>query len=63
MVWVGRALKDHLIPTLQHGQGHLLLDQVTQSPIQPGLEDFQEGGIYFSDFYLLLFSTLNCACY
>jgi len=29
-----------------HGQGHLPLDQVAQSPIQPGLEHSQEGGIH-----------------
>jgi len=29
-----------------HGQGHLALDQVAQSPIQPGLEHFQGGGIH-----------------
>jgi len=28
------------------GQGHLPLDQVAQSPIQPGLEPCQGGGIY-----------------
>jgi len=26
-----------------HGQGHLPLDQVAQSPVQPGLEHFQGG--------------------
>jgi len=29
-----------------HGQGHLPPDQVAQSPIQPGLEHFQGGGIH-----------------
>jgi len=28
-----------------HGQGHLPLDQVGQSPIQPGLKQFQGWGI------------------
>ena len=46
MVWVGKDLKGHLIPTPLHGQGHLLLDQVAQSPIQPGLEHFQGGGTH-----------------
>jgi len=46
MVWVGKDLKGHLIPTPLHGQGHLLLDQVAQSPIQPGLEHFQGGGAF-----------------
>ena len=36
MVWVRRDLKDHLVPTPCHGQGHLPLDQLAQSPIQPG---------------------------
>lgn len=34
MAWIGRNLKDHLAP------GHLLLDQVVQNSIQPGLENF-----------------------
>ena len=29
-----------------HEQGHLPLDQVAQSPIQPGLQHFQGGGIH-----------------
>jgi len=33
MVWVGRDLIDHLVPTPCHGQGHLLLEQVAQSLI------------------------------
>jgi len=45
MVWVGRYLKDHLVPTPScHGQGHLPPDQAAQSSIQPGLEHCQEGG-------------------
>jgi len=28
MVWVERDLKDHLVPTPRHEQGHLLLDLV-----------------------------------
>jgi len=32
--------------TMLHGQGHLPLDQAAQSPIQPGLEHFQGGGIH-----------------
>ena len=31
MVWAGRDLKDHLVPTPCHKQGHLPLDQVAQS--------------------------------
>ena len=44
MVWVGKDLEDHRVPTLCHRQGHLPLDQVAHSPIQPGLEYFQGGG-------------------
>jgi len=46
MVRVGRDLKDHLVPTPCRGQGHVPLDQVAQSSIQPGLEHFQGGGIH-----------------
>jgi len=46
MVRVGRDLKDHLVPTPCHEQGHLPLDQVAQSSIQPGLEHFQGGDIH-----------------
>ena len=46
MVWVGRDLKDHLVPTPCHGQGHLPPDQVAQSPSKPGLEHFQGGDIH-----------------
>ena len=37
MAWVGRDLKDHLVQPRCHKQGHLPLDQVAQSPVQPGL--------------------------
>ena len=43
MCWVGRDLKDLPVPLPCHGQGHLPLDQVVQSPIQPGLEHCQGG--------------------
>jgi len=43
MVWVGRNFKDHLVPSPCHEQGHLPLDQVAQSSIQPGLEHCQGG--------------------
>jgi len=36
----------HLVQPPCHGQGHLPLDQVAQSPIQPGLEHCQGGGIH-----------------
>jgi len=37
------TFKDHLVQGPCHGQGHLPLDQVAQSPIQPGLEHSQGG--------------------
>jgi len=37
MVCVGGDLSDHFIPTPCYRQGHLPLDQVAHSPIQPGL--------------------------
>lgn len=40
MVWVGRDSKDHLVPTPCHGQKHLSLYHVAQSPIQPDFEHF-----------------------
>lgn len=42
MAWVGRDLKDHLVPTPLPSEGCQLqdqaLDQASQIPIQPGLE-------------------------
>jgi len=35
------TFKDHLVQSPCHEQGHLSLDQVVQSPIQPELEQFQ----------------------
>lgn len=35
------TFKNHLVQTPCHGQGHLLLDQVVQSPIHPNLEHWQ----------------------
>jgi len=40
-----KIFKDHLAQHLCHGWGHLPLNQVAQSPIQPHLEQFQEWGI------------------
>jgi len=42
------TLKIILFQAPCHGQGHLPLDQVAQSPMQPGLEHFQGGGIHSS---------------
>jgi len=46
--WFGLegTFKGHLGPTPSPWQGHLPLDQVAQSLIQPGLEHFQGGGIH-----------------
>ena len=38
VVWVGRELKDHLVPTPLPWAGTLPLDQAAQSPIRPGLD-------------------------
>ncbi|KAK4807192.1 hypothetical protein QYF61_024312 [Mycteria americana] len=40
------TFKDHLVQPTCHGQGHLSLDQVAQSLIQPDLEHFQGWGIH-----------------
>ena len=40
------TFKGHLVQPPCHGQGHLALDQVAQSPVQPGLEHFQGWGIH-----------------
>ena len=41
--WLGleATVEDHLVHPCCYGQGHLSLDQVVQSPIQPDLELFQ----------------------
>ena len=45
MVWVGRDFKIIWVQLSCYRQGHLPLDQVAQSPIQPGLTCFLGGGI------------------
>ena len=46
--WFGLegTFKDHLVQSPCNEQGHLQLDQVAQSPVQPGLECSQGWGIY-----------------
>jgi len=46
--WFGLegTFEDHLVQPPCHGLGHLPLDQAAQSPIHPGLEHFQGGGIH-----------------
>ena len=46
--WFGLegTLKIIWFQAICHGQGHLPVDQVAQSPIQPGLEHCQGGGIH-----------------
>ena len=47
MAWVGSNLSRSSSPTPQlWAWGHLSLDQVTQSLVQPDLEHFQGWGIY-----------------
>lgn len=42
----GMDLKDHLVPSPWHGQGHLLLHQAAQHFIQPGFEHWQGWDIH-----------------
>ena len=44
MVWVGRDLIDHPVPTPCPGQGPLPPDPAASSPVQPSLEHCQGGG-------------------
>ncbi|KAK4828850.1 LOW QUALITY PROTEIN: hypothetical protein QYF61_000907 [Mycteria americana] len=46
MLWIGRDLSRSSSPTPLQEQGHLQLDQVAQSPIQPDLECFQGWGLH-----------------
>lgn len=46
MFQVVMDLKDHLVPIPHRGQGHLLLEQFTQSFSHLGIEHFQWCGIH-----------------
>ena len=46
--------KGHLVQPPCNEQGHLQLDQVAQSPVQPGVECFQGWGIYHCYLYVYL---------
>jgi len=64
LVWVGSDLKDHLVPTPLPPAETPSTRPVPQSPIQPGLEHLQAGGIHkFSGQYTLkelyFYSILN----
>lgn len=48
MAWVRRDLKDHLITTPCHGQGHLSGEELAQSPNHLGLELFLHWDVHFS---------------
>lgn len=48
VAWIGRDLKDHLIPAPCPGQGHLSGEQLAQSPNHLGLEHFLVWDIHFS---------------
>lgn len=41
MGWIGRELKDCLVPTSLPWAENLPVGQVTQNPVQPGLEHLQ----------------------
>jgi len=47
MEWFGSegTFKDHLVQPPCSDQGHLPLDRIAQSPVQPDLECFQAWGI------------------
>ena len=45
MLWVEGTFRGHLAQAPCSEQGHLALDQVAQSPIQPGIECLQGWGI------------------
>ncbi|KAK4828015.1 LOW QUALITY PROTEIN: hypothetical protein QYF61_022792 [Mycteria americana] len=47
MLWTGRDLYRSSSPTPLQEQGHLQLDQVAQSPIQPDLEYLQGWGLHY----------------
>jgi len=50
------TFRGHLAKSLCSEQGHLQLDQVARSPIQPGLDCFQEWGLhYISGQYVTVF--------
>lgn len=40
MAWAGRDIIEHRVPAPCHGQSHLPLEHLPQSPIQPGLGHF-----------------------
>ena len=44
-LWLEETLKDHPVEPRCHGQGHLSLDHVTQSSVEPVFEHFQQWGI------------------
>jgi len=61
--WFGLegTFKGHLVQPPSNEQGHLQLDQVAQSPVQPGLECFQGWGIYhFSGQPIPVFHHPHC---
>ncbi|KAK4831119.1 LOW QUALITY PROTEIN: hypothetical protein QYF61_015422 [Mycteria americana] len=47
LLWIGRDLYRSSSPTPLQEQGHLQLDQVAQSPIQPDPECFQGWGLHY----------------
>jgi len=46
MAWFRRDLKDHLVPSLCHGQGCWPLGQAAKGSMQLGLEHFQRWGTH-----------------
>lgn len=58
MVWIGRDLKDNLVPSPCRGQVHLPLFQLAQYSVQRGLEHFQGWDMLLSGFYK--YASTNC---
>jgi len=42
-----KTFRGHLVQLPRSEQGHLQLDQVAKSPVQPGLECFQGWGLHY----------------
>lgn len=54
MVWVGRNVEDHPVPTPCHRQGHLPLDHVAQSHARTPITSITSDMLRFSFSQLLL---------
>ena len=57
MAWIGRDLKDHVVPNPCHEEGCHPSDQAAQGPIQPVLEHLKGWSLLS-----FTFSFLECPC-